>query len=376
MASPSALLATIATLLAFALPPSAVAATGPLSSPCDGSYPLASRSDRELHARRPGHLVAVPSEVFINNSNDNKDGRRGVDGVELANRDPHARRQSYAPLCPDGERIDLRRLQSCQQGHCWVAALQQCYHNTSNECLSGGVVMVNGNGNGAGMNTNNANNVIPGVNGGGATYIEGVGWVSATTNNVFNDGGVTCPGDVDYSKTCGMSQCYSYQYDECFHITSQECLDPLAGMQPVQTYNDLQPLVLVVNDLPSGKTVTQAAEAVMVRNLKNCLVNNLKSKDNRYTLGLVDVTSPPTGAIVKGFVGGEFVPLFVSTRGGNCRTGKVLDTVRDAADGCLRGKKVCTMCPSPTPVQHILSLLLPLFSSPLVFPKRPDGRDG
>lgn len=43
-------------------------------------------------------------------------------------------RRSYAPLCPDGQRINIRHLQSCGVGMCYLAAYQNCFHLSSYEC--------------------------------------------------------------------------------------------------------------------------------------------------------------------------------------------------------------------------------------------------
>lgn len=43
-------------------------------------------------------------------------------------------RRQYAPLCPDGERIDTRRIQECNGPQCFVEAYQACLHITSQEC--------------------------------------------------------------------------------------------------------------------------------------------------------------------------------------------------------------------------------------------------
>ncbi|KAL7467817.1 hypothetical protein ACHAXS_008054 [Conticribra weissflogii] len=69
-------------------------------NPCDESFPLASQiSTTGLNNSNRRHLVAVPD-----------DPTRG----------------SYAPLCPDGKRVDIRQLVNCNAGSCFEEVFQQC----------------------------------------------------------------------------------------------------------------------------------------------------------------------------------------------------------------------------------------------------------
>jgi len=68
--------------------------------PCDESYPLVTPiSTTGLNDGKRRYLVAVPT-------------------------DPS--RQSYAPLCPDGKRVDIRQLVNCNAGSCFEEVFQQC----------------------------------------------------------------------------------------------------------------------------------------------------------------------------------------------------------------------------------------------------------
>ena len=74
---------------------------------CPESFPLAPTNIPRDADEYDNHLVAIPSDPT---------------------------RRSYAPLCPDGRRVNIRHLQSCGVGMCWLAAYQNCFHLSSYEC--------------------------------------------------------------------------------------------------------------------------------------------------------------------------------------------------------------------------------------------------
>ena len=105
-------------------------------------------------------------------------------------------------------------------------------------------MIVNGNGNGAGMNTNNVNNVMPGVNGGVGT-------------------------------NCGEAQCWSSLLEGCFHVMSKECLDP-NNRPPAPTYVTASPIALTMSGLPDGYAgLDSRTQALVAGYVEDCLRTKL-----------------------------------------------------------------------------------------------------
>mmetsp|Transcript_33297 Transcript_33297/g.71937 ORF Transcript_33297/g.71937 Transcript_33297/m.71937 type:complete len:261 (+) Transcript_33297:237-1019(+) len=90
--------------------------------PCDDSFPLAPTPSRLLYQQ---HLstITTDSKTTLSTTTTLK--------VHIPN-DPT--RRLHAPLCPDGHRINIRQLENCPGGTCWVPNLDQCFHSTSREC--------------------------------------------------------------------------------------------------------------------------------------------------------------------------------------------------------------------------------------------------
>lgn len=88
-----------------------------VNSPCDESFPLAIPEDLstdEFLERRT--LMSIPDVRFLLPS------------------DPL--QKFHAPLCPDGRRLDTRRLLDCPGAQCFAEMYQMCMHITSQECFA------------------------------------------------------------------------------------------------------------------------------------------------------------------------------------------------------------------------------------------------
>lgn len=94
--------------------------------PCDDSFPLAPTPSRLLHQQ---HLSTTITTTTTTKSITTPSATTLK--VTIPN-DPT--RRLHAPLCPDGHHINIRLLENCPGGTCWVPNLDQCFHATSREC--------------------------------------------------------------------------------------------------------------------------------------------------------------------------------------------------------------------------------------------------
>lgn len=197
------------------------------SSPCDDSFPSASHLHQKIHDhkndrhRRRRRLVPAPDD----------DTRR-----------------SYAPLCADGVHVDVRRLSSCASNQCFAISHQACMHITSFECTS---------------EENSCDDCGSSDDGS----------VSAQSGSSDSKWGVE-------SDLCGVSQCYSNYYKNCFHVTSLECTNP-----QIDAVNTVHPIVLRVNGAPSDYELAQNVLTLIMEYVKELLEEHL-----RAPLGLVKLT--------------------------------------------------------------------------------------
>jgi len=76
------------------------------TGPCNESFPLAPPDTQNHHRRHERRLVAI---------------RPGDESSKY-----YETGEYYAPLCPDGRHIDIRKLQRCNGGSCWNEEISQC----------------------------------------------------------------------------------------------------------------------------------------------------------------------------------------------------------------------------------------------------------
>ena len=175
---------------------------------------------------------------------------------------------TYAPLCPDGQRVDIRHLQSCPGGQCFVEKYQGCLHITSQECrlqfASQSQEERDGN-TSNNMGWNNDNN----------------GW---NTNNSWNNNMSTRHDDHDSGdehhdeeRKCPGGQCWSELYWSCFHVLSQECRNPPTGQPTRRVTNaptmkpvfDVEirdyPVSLTLEGVKRGYEITPEVRAMVIR---------------------------------------------------------------------------------------------------------------
>jgi len=90
--------------------------------PCDDSFPLAPTPSRLLHQQHLSTTTTATTTTTLS-----------ITTLKLTIPNDPTRRL-HAPLCPDGHHINIRLLENCPGGTCWVPGLGQCLHSTSREC--------------------------------------------------------------------------------------------------------------------------------------------------------------------------------------------------------------------------------------------------